>query len=421
MSVLPRLLIVDSSKVVRLSLAKHLKAHFQICQESNGEAAWQTLILDPAIVAIVSGKALSRLDGFDLLEKVRTNRLLRLKRLPFFLVSSDSLSDAERQRALDHGVSGFVRKGAKAPEMACFAAELLAQCGGLPGQALSDAALPSASPVRSASSSGERRSIELFNATESLPLVAELENIADSSQEPKSTARFLVAQRQLIETELGERLRQPEAISGLGILVFSVDDYDRLAERFGIRMAERIVDKFGDLLRGKLRAADSMAMIARNRIAIIAIDTCLDRCSVFARRICDKLATARISVQGEAVALKVSVGVASFPVDGAATSGPALLEIAEQRLAAAIEAGPHRHAVDAEPANPDLDREKALTWLRQYLAGQSPELTATSLGEAGMLLLPLLAQMEETLGLGIPVADIEQKLQEHARVILACN
>lgn len=292
---------------------------------------------------------------------------------------------------------------------------------GLPGQALSEAALSSASPVRSASSSGERRSVELFNATESLPLAAELENIADNSQEPKSTARFLVAQRQLIEAELGERLHRPEAISGLGILVFSVDDYDRLAERFGIKMAERIVDKFGDLLRGKLRAADSMAMIARNRIAIIAIDTSLDRCSVFARRICDKLATARISVEGEAVALKVSVGVASFPVDGATNSGPALLKIAEQRLEAAIEAGPHCHAVDAEPANPDLDREKALNWLKQYLAGQSPELTATSLGEAGMLLLPLLAQMEETLGLGIPVADIEQKLQEHARVILACN
>lgn len=421
MSVLPRLLIVDHSRVVRLSLAKHLKAHFHICQESNGESAWQTLILDPAIVAVVSGKALSRLDGFGLLEKVRANRLLRLKRLPFFLVSSDSLTDEERQRARDQGVSGFVRKGARAAELAEFAADLLAKCGAAPGNALSETGGPAASDVQLPGLSGERRSIELFDATDSLPLMAEFECFADSSQGTKSSPGFLSAQRQLIEAELGERLLQPEAMSGLGILVFSVDDYDLLADRFGKKMVDRIVDKFSDLLRGKLRAADSMAMIARNRIAIIAIDTSLDRCSVFARRICDKLATARISVQGQAVALTISVGVASFPVDGLATDGPGLLAIAEQRLEETIASGESRHAPETEPANPDVDRERVMNWLNEYLAGKSPVLTATHLGEAGILLLPLLAELDQTLKLGIPLADIEQKLQEHAKPLLACN
>lgn len=419
MSALPPLLIVDNSKVVRLSLAKHLKTHFQICQESNGESAWQTLILDPSIVAVVAGKSLSRLDGFALLEKVRANRLLRLKRLPFFLVASDSLTDDERHRVLDQGVSGFVRKGAGAAEMARFASELLGQCGA--GQAGGETSVQSPSPEPSGSASGERRSIALFNATESLPIVAEFETLADGPPETRPTARFLHAQRQLIESELGERLGQPEAISGIGILVFSVDDYDRLAARFGKRMADRIVDKFGDLLRGKLRAADSMAMIARNRIAIIAIDTCLDRCSVFARRICDKLATARISVHGQAVALGVSVGVASYPVDAVDGSGPALLKIAEQRLDQAIEAGSAGPLAEAQPVNADADRERTLVWLNQYLAGQSPLTTASTLGEAGLLLLPLLAEMEKSLGLGIPVAAIAAKLQDQARVSMACN
>lgn len=421
MSVLPRLLIVDSSKVVRLSLAKHLQAHFDVCLESNGESAWQTLILDPSIVAVVSGKAMSRLDGFGLLEKVRANRLLRLRRLPFFLVSSDSLSDEARQQARDLGVSGFVRKGARASEMASFAGELLTPCGHAPGPAASEIESSSANLEKAGGLSGERRSIELFNGTESQPLIAEFDAIADSPSDVRLSARLLSAQRQLIEAELGERLGQPEAMSGLGILVFSVDDYDSLAERFGNKMVDRIVDKFGNLLRSKLRAADSMAMVARNRIAILAIDTSLDRCSVFARRICDKLATARISVQGQAVALTVSVGVASFPVDGVAASGATLLAIAEQRLEAAIESGPQQPAVEAEVASPDVDRERALIWLNAYLAGQSPDSTTANLGEVGMLLLPLLAQMEEAIGLGMPIADIEQKLLEHARVTLACN
>jgi PleD family two-component response regulator len=43
---LPHILIVDDSRVVRVKLIHHLKDHYDVREESDGEAAWQTLVVD---------------------------------------------------------------------------------------------------------------------------------------------------------------------------------------------------------------------------------------------------------------------------------------------------------------------------------------------------------------------------------------
>lgn len=128
MSLLPHLLIVDSSRVLRVTLAKDLKAHFDIREESSAELAWETLILDASIVAVVCGISLSGMDGLGLLEKMRMHPLARLKTLPFFLIASDSLCADVRERAIAGGVTGFIPKGAGTAETQRVLRELLSNC-----------------------------------------------------------------------------------------------------------------------------------------------------------------------------------------------------------------------------------------------------------------------------------------------------
>ena len=78
MTHLKKVLIVDASKVIRASLAKYQKGHFRVCEESNGESAWQTLVLDSSIVAVVAGHHIAKLDGPGLVERMRSNKLHRL-------------------------------------------------------------------------------------------------------------------------------------------------------------------------------------------------------------------------------------------------------------------------------------------------------------------------------------------------------
>lgn len=66
-----KLLVVDGSRVVTRRSEAALD-HYTIVEESDGESAWQTLMLDDGIVAVISG-AHPRLAAFDLLARLRSS------------------------------------------------------------------------------------------------------------------------------------------------------------------------------------------------------------------------------------------------------------------------------------------------------------------------------------------------------------
>ena len=66
-----------------------------VCEESNGDAAWQTLVLDSSIDAVVSAHHLSKLDGIGLVERMRESRLCRINRMPMVMLVSDAFSEEE--------------------------------------------------------------------------------------------------------------------------------------------------------------------------------------------------------------------------------------------------------------------------------------------------------------------------------------
>ena len=67
----PRILVLDGSRVVRATLAKRLAGHFEIVEEGDGESAWQRLMLDGRIAAVISGISPPRLVARDLLARLR--------------------------------------------------------------------------------------------------------------------------------------------------------------------------------------------------------------------------------------------------------------------------------------------------------------------------------------------------------------
>jgi CheY-like chemotaxis protein len=114
---LRRVLIVDPSKVVRSALARHLREHFDVREEADGESAWQSLVLDPTIIAVVSATQLPRLNGLDLLARIRVSKLRRICDIPFLLLVSGSESIEDRLRAQETGVTDFLTRGMSREEI----------------------------------------------------------------------------------------------------------------------------------------------------------------------------------------------------------------------------------------------------------------------------------------------------------------
>ncbi len=113
----PRVLIADDSRIVRASLTQHIRDRFDIREVTDGEAAWQAILLDASIRVVLTDLAMPKVDGFELLTRVRSSKVQRIRELPMIVISAEDEA-AERSRAAQLGATDFVEKGAAAAELA---------------------------------------------------------------------------------------------------------------------------------------------------------------------------------------------------------------------------------------------------------------------------------------------------------------
>jgi diguanylate cyclase (GGDEF)-like protein len=112
----PRVLIADDSRIVRASIVQHLKDRFDIREVTDGEAAWQAILLDSSIRVVISDLTMPKVDGFELLNRVRSSKVQRIRELPIVIISGEE-ETAERERAAGVGATDFIRKGVGAAEL----------------------------------------------------------------------------------------------------------------------------------------------------------------------------------------------------------------------------------------------------------------------------------------------------------------
>ncbi len=111
-----RILIADDSRIVRASLTQHIRDRFEIREVTDGESAWQAILLDAAIRVVITDLTMPRVDGFELLTRVRSSKVARIRDLPMIVISGEDEA-AERERAAAMGATDFIQKGADAAEL----------------------------------------------------------------------------------------------------------------------------------------------------------------------------------------------------------------------------------------------------------------------------------------------------------------
>lgn len=365
-----KVLIVDASRVVRASLARYLRHNFNVCEESGGESAWQSLVLDSSIVAVVSGLDISSLDGSGLIERIRASKLARLNRLPFFLLASDSLPEAERIEARRLGVSDFVPKSSAGLAIEHFFGKLKDAGSDASGEASDSMPASPASGLVSGEFGGQS-DIGLSDFVSRMGTMRGLADDASLSPEVEvgDAPRTVPATTRCLQ----ERLDSAKEGKPAGVLVFGLDGYDDFLNRYGRELAETVVVKFLRLLASKIRADEGIIQLAEGRIGIISSMADREQCASFAWRVCKALAAAHISVRGQRVETTVSAGVAALPEADCDGSAEALLRLATTRLDTAMRAGGNQVVFGAGPTNGGLNQEEFLDRLKELLASASPE------------------------------------------------
>ncbi|HXF47342.1 MAG TPA: response regulator [Burkholderiaceae bacterium] len=112
----PRILIADDSRIVRASLTQNIRDRFDIREVADGESAWQAILLDAAIRVVITDLAMPRVDGFELLTRVRSSKVSRIRELPVIVITSPDEA-AERERAKAAGATDFLDRSASTAEL----------------------------------------------------------------------------------------------------------------------------------------------------------------------------------------------------------------------------------------------------------------------------------------------------------------
>ncbi len=106
----PRILIADDSRIVRATLIKHIQGLFEFREALDGEQAWESLLIDPAIRVVVTDLTMPRLDGYGLLQRIRGSKISRIRDIPVIVISGSDEQE-ERDRAKAAGATELITKG----------------------------------------------------------------------------------------------------------------------------------------------------------------------------------------------------------------------------------------------------------------------------------------------------------------------
>ncbi len=369
---LPRVLIIDDSRMVRASIIRHVRDRFDVREEADGEAGWRTLLVDPTIQAVITDIGMPNLDGYGLLERIRSSRLSRINTLPVVVISGDDEPDV-RVKAKSAGATDFISKSIGNIELLARLEALTQLARTQRDLEESRAALATASPVDPASGLATQSYLH-YHASQELSL----------------------AQRKH---------------GALSVMVIEIDQFDTLVARYGAHVAQLVNRKLSKIMATKLRKEDTVAELAPARFAVVSPSTDMLGACGFAMRLRGAIEHIVMTYREERIRIRLTMGIAAADPELQQTVSH-LIGIAVERLTAGQLAGGNRVIGDNGEVTPDMLAPPArppvsIDQLLQHLATTGPDAALRSkLPDAIRTLLPLLELIESEHPSGLPLATL---------------
>lgn len=369
---LPRVLIVDDSRMVRASISKNIRDRFDVREEGDGEDGWQALLVDPSIQVVISDLGMPKLDGYGLLQRIRASKLSRIAELPVIVISGEE-DDHARVKARELGATDFITKGIGTVELVSRLEALtrLAQA-----------------------------TRELEQSREALHL--------GSPVDPHSG----LATKAYMEWHGNQELALARRRNGdLAAMVIMIDGFDKLLAEYGVHITELVNRKLSKILSAKVRKEDTVSQMAPGQFAVLCPSTNIDGCSAFALRLQRAIDKLVMTYRDRQIRITVTVGIAAGSGSNAKLTLSQLIGLAVQRVKTGLDAGGNQVISDSGQIDPtQLQRFVRLPVsidhvLMQVRAGASQE-AAARLPDVLNTLMPLLELIEQELHCGLPLDEL---------------
>lgn len=297
---LPHVLVVDDSRLMRVAIKRILKQDYQLTEAVDGETGWNALTKDDSIQVVISDLSMPNLDGFGLLEKIRTSDDERIKNMPVIIITGAEDDDAIKTRALDCGASDFVTKPFDSVQ------------------------LKARTKTHIQHDETSRKLTEVSTALETNTSIDVLSGLANKRH-------FFEKGKECIAFSK----RHDAHIS---VILLDIDLFERFFVQCGRESADKAIQAVANILLSNLRMEDTAARIGLSKFALLLVNSSQIGVSNLAKRIQAEINAEIFSTPLEPVLLTVSMGIAStrtvadYDFDN-------IVKIADSKLAIAIKNG----------------------------------------------------------------------------------
>ena len=300
----PRILAVDDSRVMRVAIRKILGKDYDVIEAEHGEDAWTLLINDDAIQVVFTDLSMPYLDGYGLLERMRTSTDPRLQDMPVIIITGKEDDDQAKQQALDRGASDFISKPFESVQLQARA---------------------------KAHVQFKQTSNKLSNTEAKLERQAAVDEVTG-----------LGGQRYFCKAA-EDAIAYLQRHGGQYVLVrMDLDNFNQLFIKNGKQVADTLLKTIGTHLSQQVRQEDMLARVGLAKFAMFLRDTPISKAEQIAERIRTSIASMKFKLSNkEVLQLTVSMGIYEPSLDSK-DDIKALIEIAESYLTQATSQGGNR-------------------------------------------------------------------------------
>lgn len=367
---LPRILIVDDSRIVRATLSKHLKEFFDLVERGDGEAGWEALVADDTIQVVISDLSMPILDGIGFLERIRASADPRIKHVPVVIISGEE-EGSVKLNASSKGANDFVSKSTDK-------VELVTRINAM---------------VNMAKTLNDLRSAQVVTDTQ-------------ATTDPLTG----LGTSHLLELQGGQAFSFAHRHQGqLAAVVLRFDTLAQALEGLPQAVADQSLKLLAKLVASKCRKEDIIAYQGDHQITVLTSTVDYSEGVALSDRLHKAISSAKINFRGYYIRTTVSVGSANTALDFCADLDQ-LLHIATERMSRASQEGGNRVIVHDQAhmliPTPMPLIQRAL----QMLVEGHGEALNPHLADLMRKVLPLIDHANTQLELDLPMDKLKARL-----------
>ena len=252
-----KILAVDDSRVMRRAISKILSTQYDVIEAEHGEDAWALLQHHDDIQIVFTDLSMPYLDGYGLLERIRTSDKQHISDLPVIIITGKEDDDEAKMEALEKGANDFIAKPFDKAQLHARAKSYI---------------------------KFEQTSKKLSETAEKLEKQAAVDELTGLGSQ-----RYF---EKSADEQLSSLIRHKGHCCFLRI---DIDNFNQLFIKHGKQIADEMIQTIGQCLNQHVRKEDMAARVGLAKFALFLNHTRLEKAEKLAQRIIDEIPTRQLT------------------------------------------------------------------------------------------------------------------------------